>query len=53
MIQTYNQIIKNLSEDKYSKIYLLMGDQTFFIKKISQFFEKISLTIKIKVLIKK
>ena len=40
MIQTYNQIIKNLSEDKYSKIYLLMGDQTFFIKKISQFFEK-------------
>ena len=40
MIQTYNQIIKNLSEDKYSKIYLLMGEETFFIKKISEIFEK-------------
>ena len=39
MIQTYNQIIKNLSEDKFSKIYLLMGEETFFIKKICQFFE--------------
>ena len=39
MIQTYNQIIKNLSEDNFSKIYLLMGEETFFIKKISQFFE--------------
>ena len=40
MIQTYNQIIKNLSEDKFSKIYLLMGEETFFIKKICQIFEK-------------
>lgn len=40
MIQTYNQIIKNLSEDNFSKIYLLMGEETFFIKKISNFFEK-------------
>ncbi len=39
MIQTYNQIIKNLSEDKFSKIYILMGEETFFIKKICQFFE--------------
>lgn len=39
MIQTYNQIIKNLSEDNYSKIYLLMGEESFFINKISQFFE--------------
>jgi len=39
MIQTYNQIIKNLSEDKFSKIYLLMGEETFFIKKLCQFFE--------------
>ena len=40
MIQTYNQITKDLSEGKFSKIYLLMGEETFFIKKISSFFEK-------------
>ncbi|MEL0008619.1 MAG: DNA polymerase III subunit delta [Flammeovirgaceae bacterium] len=28
-----------MSEDKFSKIYLLMGEETFFIKKICQFFE--------------
>ena len=39
MIQTYNQITRDLSEGKFSKIYLLMGEETFFIKKISQFFE--------------
>ena len=39
MIQSYNQITKDLSEDKFSKIYLLMGEETFFIKKISSFFE--------------
>ena len=40
MIETYSQIIKNLKKDKFSKIYLLMGEETFFINKISQFFEK-------------
>ncbi len=39
MIQTYNQILKNLNEDKFDKIYLLMGEETFFIKKIAFFFE--------------
>ena len=39
MIQTYNQITRDLTEGKFSKIYLLMGEETFFIKKISQFFE--------------
>ena len=39
MIKTYNQIIQNLKEENFSKIYLLMGEETFFIKKISQFFE--------------
>ena len=40
MIETYSQIIKNLKKDKFSKIYLLMGEEAFFINKISQFFEK-------------
>ena len=40
MIETYSQIIKNLKKDKFLKIYLLMGEETFFINKISQFFEK-------------
>ena len=40
MIQSYNQITKDLSEDKFYKIYLLMGEETFFINKISSFFEK-------------
>ncbi len=39
MIQTFNQIVKNLNEDKFDKIYLLMGEETFFIKKIALFFE--------------
>ena len=40
MIETYSQIIKNLKKDKFSKIYLLMGEEAFFINKISQFFQK-------------
>ncbi len=40
MIKTYNQIIQNLKEENFSKIYLLMGEETFFINKISIFFEK-------------
>ena len=40
MIKTYNQIIQNLKEEKFSKIYLLMGEESFFINKISTFFEK-------------
>ncbi len=40
MIKTYNQIIQNLKEENFSKIYLLMGEESFFINKISTFFEK-------------
>ena len=40
MIESYSQIIKNLNKDKFSKIYLLMGEETFFIDKITYFFEK-------------
>lgn len=39
MIETYTQINQNLKNDKFSKIYLLMGEETFFIDKISNFFE--------------
>ena len=39
MIETYTQINHNLKNDKFSKIYLLMGEETFFIDKISNFFE--------------
>ena len=40
MIKTYNQIIQNLKEENFSKIYLLMGEESFYINKISTFFEK-------------
>ncbi|MFL3001820.1 MAG: DNA polymerase III subunit delta [Cytophagales bacterium] len=40
MIKTYNQIIQNLKEENFTKIYLLMGEEAFFINKISNFFEK-------------
>lgn len=39
MILSYSLINKNLNEGKYSSVYLLMGEESFFIKKISQFFE--------------
>lgn len=39
MIESYSQIFQNLKKDIYSKIYLLMGEETFFIDKISDFIE--------------
>tara|TARA_B110000014_G_scaffold86918_1_gene59715 strand:- start:323 stop:1366 length:1044 start_codon:yes stop_codon:yes gene_type:complete len=41
MIETYTQINQNLKNDKFSKIYLLMGEESFFIDKISNYFENI------------
>lgn len=40
MIETYSQIVNNLKKGKFSQIYLLMGEETFFINKISNFLEK-------------
>ena len=40
MIETYSQIVYNLKKGKFSQIYLLMGEETFFINKISNFLEK-------------
>lgn len=39
MIETYTQISQNLKNGKFSKIYLLMGEETFFTDKISNFFQ--------------
>ena len=39
MIESYSQIFQNLKKDIYSKTYLLMGEETFFIDKISDFLE--------------
>jgi DNA polymerase-3 subunit delta len=39
MIESYSQIFQNLKKDIYSKVYLLMGEETFFIDKISDFIE--------------
>ena len=39
MIETYTQISQNLKNGKFSKIYLLMGEETFFADKISNIFQ--------------
>lgn len=41
---TYQEIIKNLQNKKYAPLYLLHGDEAFFIDKISQYIEKNVLT---------
>jgi len=41
---TYEQIIKDLSEKKYFPLYLLCGEEPYYIDKISDFIEKNVLT---------
>ena len=39
MIESYSQIFQNLKKDIYSNVYLLMGEETFYIDKISNHIE--------------
>ena len=39
MIESYSQIFKNLKKDIYANVYLLMGEETFYIDKLSNYIE--------------
>ncbi|RPF74899.1 MAG: DNA polymerase III subunit delta [Rickettsiales bacterium TMED289] len=39
MIESYSQIFQNLKKDVYSYVYLLMGEETFYIDKLSNYIE--------------
>ena len=39
-VATYESIIRDLKERKYSPVYILMGDEAYFIDKISDYIEK-------------
>lgn len=39
-VATYDAIIRDLKAQKYSPIYILMGDESYFIDKISDYIEK-------------
>jgi len=39
MIESYSQIFQNLKKDVYSSVYLLMGEEAFYIDKLSNFIE--------------
>ncbi|MDR1758030.1 MAG: DNA polymerase III subunit delta [Bacteroidales bacterium] len=40
MNQKYEEIIKDLKQKKFKPVYLLMGDEPFFIDRISEYFEE-------------